>query len=145
MSDTRRDGHSKLVYNKATRTIDTVDPHPTPAPPAAGLTADHDNIVLYAEYLSRFHGAEKEQWWILPLRIGNLARAYLEVDRLGEELSAKLRQVESAYEIQQAAIAAARAETITELEVYGPPPLDMHWKAFLAYFKRRIPIRESQP
>ena len=32
MSDERRAGHSKLVYNKVTRTIDTVDPNPaTPA------------------------------------------------------------------------------------------------------------------
>lgn len=28
VTDERREGHSKLVYNKATRTIDTVDPHP---------------------------------------------------------------------------------------------------------------------
>lgn len=31
-SDGRRKGHSKLVYNKATRTIDKVDPHPPAAP-----------------------------------------------------------------------------------------------------------------
>lgn len=28
----RRNGHSKLVYDKATRTIVSIDPHPTPSP-----------------------------------------------------------------------------------------------------------------
>ncbi len=38
----RREGHSKLVYNKATRTIDTVDPHPpsrSSDAPAGAMTA----------------------------------------------------------------------------------------------------------
>src|SRR3990167_979113 len=38
MTDERRVGHSKLVYNKTTRTIDTVDPNPTaPAEPQGDI------------------------------------------------------------------------------------------------------------
>lgn len=44
------------------------------------------------------------------LKLGNLAREYIATDKLGEEIAAKLRQVESAYEIEREAVAALRRE-----------------------------------
>ena len=55
-SDGRKKGHSKLVYNKQTRTIDKVDPHQADGPADAVSEAEALSQMLLSRIGSEFDG-----------------------------------------------------------------------------------------
>lgn len=57
----RRDGHSKLVYDKTTRTIVAVDPHPAPAPPQGREALVGRDIYECANQLAGYVGPDTSE------------------------------------------------------------------------------------
>jgi hypothetical protein len=72
----RRDGHSKLVYNKKTRTIIAVDPHPAPvAPPTtAGPSVSMEQIYKFF-HVHPYPSDETAATWLRSLGMAVLPDA----------------------------------------------------------------------